>query len=276
MRAPGARPLDARPGLIAAALVFFVYGGLALSVDFPRAAFGFQSDEATYYMMGHSLADDGDLDIPARRPRTRLARVSERSGGRVPEAGTRPFASGSMPRPLSSTCSYGADPDKQRLYYGKSFIYPLFASPFVWLFGTNGFLVLHALLLALAIGAATCSSPRAARRQWPLLLATAFLSRFRRAGLFRVDYAGAVQSRRSWSSATSAGSYKEVASPASRSAGMRWLFSRHVRCPGGACSSDSRRSRRPPNALLFVADPVRPALATPLASGRGDRHRRSA
>ena len=60
-RAPGARPLDARPGLIAAALVFFVYGGMALSVDFPRAAFGFQSDEATYYMMGHSLASDGDL-----------------------------------------------------------------------------------------------------------------------------------------------------------------------------------------------------------------------
>ncbi len=31
------------------------------SVDFPRAALGIQSDEATYYMMGHSLAQDGDL-----------------------------------------------------------------------------------------------------------------------------------------------------------------------------------------------------------------------
>ena len=38
-----------------------VYGGLALTVDFPRAAMGIQSDEATYYMMGHSLAEDGDL-----------------------------------------------------------------------------------------------------------------------------------------------------------------------------------------------------------------------
>ena len=38
-----------------------VYGGLALAVDFPRAAFGIQSDEATYYMMGYSLALDGDL-----------------------------------------------------------------------------------------------------------------------------------------------------------------------------------------------------------------------
>ena len=52
---------DATAGLIAAALVLCLYGGIALSVDFPRAAFGIQSDEATYYMMGHSLAQDGDL-----------------------------------------------------------------------------------------------------------------------------------------------------------------------------------------------------------------------
>ena len=33
-----ANVIDVRPGLVAAAIVFFVYGGLALSVDFPRAA----------------------------------------------------------------------------------------------------------------------------------------------------------------------------------------------------------------------------------------------
>src|SRR5205823_6301349 len=43
------------------------------------------------------------------------------------------------------------DPDPQRLYYGKSFIYPLFAAPFVKMFGTNGFLVLHALLLSMVV-----------------------------------------------------------------------------------------------------------------------------
>ncbi len=41
------------------------------------------------------------------------------------------------------------DPDPSRYFYGKSFIYSAFAAPFVRLFGTNGFLVLHALLLAL-------------------------------------------------------------------------------------------------------------------------------
>jgi hypothetical protein len=70
--------------------------------------------------------------------------------------------------------SYGPDPDKQRLYYGKSFIYPLAAAPFVWLFGTNGFLVLHALLLAAAVAAgylflAARSSPAVS-----LLLSSAF------------------------------------------------------------------------------------------------------
>ncbi|MGH9411891.1 MAG: hypothetical protein ACRD1V_20845, partial [Vicinamibacterales bacterium] len=48
--------MSARPGLILAGVLLCVYGMLALTVDFPRAAYGFQSDEATYYMMGQSLA----------------------------------------------------------------------------------------------------------------------------------------------------------------------------------------------------------------------------
>ena len=50
--------------------------------------------------------------------------------------------------------STGDDPRTDRVYYGKSYIYPLVAAPFVWLFGTNGFLVLHALLLVLNVAAA--------------------------------------------------------------------------------------------------------------------------
>src|SRR3954447_25229819 len=52
---------DFRPGALLALLLLCVYGGIAVSVDFPRTAMGIQSDEATYYMMGHSLAEDGDL-----------------------------------------------------------------------------------------------------------------------------------------------------------------------------------------------------------------------
>ena len=47
--------------------------------------------------------------------------------------------------------AHADDPDQSRLFYGKSFIYPLVAAPFVKLFGTNGFLVLHAVLLALVV-----------------------------------------------------------------------------------------------------------------------------
>ena len=35
--------------------------GFALTVNFPSAAHGFQSDEATYYMLGQSLARDHDF-----------------------------------------------------------------------------------------------------------------------------------------------------------------------------------------------------------------------
>ena len=49
------------PGMVLASVLLCLYGGLSLTVDFPHAAIGIQSDEATYYMMGHSLAEDGDL-----------------------------------------------------------------------------------------------------------------------------------------------------------------------------------------------------------------------
>ena len=143
----GVAGADVVPGLIAAALVLAVYGGLALSVDFPRAAGGFKSDEATYYMMAHSLAADGDLtyrrgdlarvwhEFPAGPTGLFLKKgrdVRVRTNGRFPFVHLR----------------YQPDPDDTRLYYGKSFMYPLVAAPFVRAFGTNGFVLLQALMLA--------------------------------------------------------------------------------------------------------------------------------
>ena len=49
------------PGVVAALLLALLLGGFALAVDFPKAAYGFQSDEASYYTLGHSLARDGDF-----------------------------------------------------------------------------------------------------------------------------------------------------------------------------------------------------------------------
>jgi hypothetical protein len=134
---PAERSTNLRPGLIAAAGFLCVYGAIALSVDFPRAALGFKSDEATYYMMAYSLTEDGDLTYTKED----LIRV------------WREFPSGPAGVFLKKGRTLGGapDPNPNRLYYGKSFIYPLVAAPFVKVFGTNGFLVLHALLLSIVI-----------------------------------------------------------------------------------------------------------------------------
>ena len=121
-----------------------IYGGLALTIDFPKAAIGIQSDEATYYMMGYSLAKDGDLEYR----REDLVRVwREFSGGPSGlflKQGRDIVEGGLMLRPPFVWTRTQPDPDPSRYYYGKSFAYPLAAAPFVRVFGTNGFLVLHA------------------------------------------------------------------------------------------------------------------------------------
>ncbi len=138
------------PGVVLASVLLCMYGGLALTVDFPRAAIGIQSDEATYYMMGHSLAEDGDLTYR----REDLVRVWREfpSGptGLFLKKGRDIVQAGLMLRPPFFWTTTRSDPDPTRYFYGKSFVYPLAAAPFVRLFGTNGFLVLNALLLTLA------------------------------------------------------------------------------------------------------------------------------
>ena len=138
------------PGAALVAILFCIYGGLALTVDFPRSAMGIQSDEATYYMMGHSIATDGDLTYR----REDLARVWREfpSGpsGVFLKRGNDVLDWGFMRRPPFVWIRTQIDAQHEsRLFYGKSFIYPVFAAPFVKIFGTNGFLVLHAILMTL-------------------------------------------------------------------------------------------------------------------------------
>jgi hypothetical protein len=138
-------------GTLATLLVGVALLGFALSVDFPRAAHGFKGDEATYYSLAHSLARDHDFSFT----REDLVRVWDefptgpegiflKRGRRVTLRRADAFPWVRIGKP------YVVD----RLFYGKSFIYPLVAAPFVRLFGTNGFLVLHALLLTICFGAA--------------------------------------------------------------------------------------------------------------------------
>ena len=143
-----------RAGLLATVIVAALYGGVAFSVDFRNAAIGFQSDEATYYLMGHSLAADGDLAY-RRADLARGYREFE-SGpqGVFLKRGTDVSGFRLTTRPPFVAVTGTPDPDPTRLYYGKSFIYPLVAAPFVRLFGTSGFLVVNAALLCAAFFAA--------------------------------------------------------------------------------------------------------------------------
>ena len=125
----------------------------ALSVDFVKASNGgFFGDGATYYSLAHSLADDFDFEYQ----RNDLVRV------------WKEFPSG----PQGIFLKRGAG---NHLFFAKSYIYPLFAAPFVWLFGTNGFLVLHAVLMALCF---LCAYAFLVARSHPvaaLIFAVAFL-----------------------------------------------------------------------------------------------------
>lgn len=126
------RSLAWRLGAATTAAVGIVLTTWALSTDFVEAANNaFFGDAATYYMLGHSLADDLDFEYQ----REDLVRV------------WREFPSG----PEGVFLKRGKD---SHLFFAKSFIYPLLASPFIWLFGTNGFMVFHALLMTLSFACA--------------------------------------------------------------------------------------------------------------------------
>jgi len=125
----------------------------SVSLDMVKATGGgFFGDAATYYTLGHSLAGDFDIEFQ----RTDLSRVWEE------------FPTG----PEGLFLKRGRD---AKLFFAKSYIYPLFAAPFIWLFGTNGFLVFHALLMT---GCFLCAYSFLAARSHPvsaLIFAFAFL-----------------------------------------------------------------------------------------------------
>jgi hypothetical protein len=136
------------PGAIASVALGLLLLAFAATFDLPRETQTFKGDEATYYSLTKSLAADFDFAFERRD----LTRVWEEFRGgpegiflkrgkvnRIRAAAGFPFI-----RRVKLE-----DPVRTRLYYAKSFIYPLVAAPFVFLFGTHGFLVLHALLLSL-------------------------------------------------------------------------------------------------------------------------------
>jgi hypothetical protein len=138
-----------RLGAASTATIAAVLLAWALSVNYPKASYGFFSDASTYYGLAHSLADDGDFEFR----REDLVRVWREfpSGpeGIFLKRGTDPDLRVDGAPPFVHVDAR-PDADATRLFFAKAYLYPLFAAPFVWAFGTNGFLVLHVLVVVVS------------------------------------------------------------------------------------------------------------------------------
>jgi hypothetical protein len=251
---PAVQPVtDAPPthtGLLLALVVLCVYGAVALTVDFPRAGFGFQSDEATYYMMGHSLAEDGDLTYRKED----LVRVWREfpSGptGVFLKKGQKVKGVSFLLKPPFVKIAGAPDSDSRRLFFAKSFIYPVFAAPFVKLFGTNGFLVLHAILLSLVVLCGYLFLRARMRAPVAALLVTSFVM----ASVVPVYFVWITAEFFNFSTVFLAyfcWLYKEVAVRDRTPRGLRWLF-----CGGSDVAAAALLGiatfSKPSNAIMFA------------------------
>jgi len=104
-------------------LLFIIFFSFATELPKTKKG-GFFSDESSYYSILQSLAFDGDLQYT----RADIIRIRE------------VFWVG----PMGVFLRKGHD---GRLYYAKSFIYPLAITPFFRLFGTHGILLANGLMI---------------------------------------------------------------------------------------------------------------------------------
>ena len=112
-------------------LIFLFALGLSLFINIPALQKEFLfADEATYFAITQSLAYDFDLEYSMQ--------------GQDLNRYTRIFGSG----PQGIFLKKGKD---GKIFFAKSFIYPLFSAPFLKIFGVNGFFVFHTLLLMLMV-----------------------------------------------------------------------------------------------------------------------------
>lgn len=120
---------EKKPALTALLLIFLFFLGFSLFINLPAMYNNFLfADQAVYFSMGMSIAKDGDLEFSNKD----LVRYYQN------------FVAG----PQGIFLKRGTD---GKIFYAKSFAYPLMAAPFVKVFGANGFFVFHALLLGLVL-----------------------------------------------------------------------------------------------------------------------------
>lgn len=133
-------------GPVTAVMLLAAGVAAALSIPLGPSGFGIKGDEATYVTMAFSAAYDLDF-VYEKRDLERFWRIYERGPEGI-------FLKRGQERDISVDWRWpfvhsSVRPDNRadRLYFGKAFLYPLVAGPFVRAAGLNGFLLLHAILL---------------------------------------------------------------------------------------------------------------------------------
>jgi hypothetical protein len=123
---------EKKGALTAIVLISAVFLGFALFADLPALHDGFlAADQATYFSIAQSLAYDHDLEYTKKD----LIRYKEQ------------FWAG----PQGIFLKRVKTPSGEKLFFAKSMAYALFAAPFVRVFGPNGPIVFHVLLIFLLL-----------------------------------------------------------------------------------------------------------------------------
>jgi hypothetical protein len=134
---------------VVGAVLLVVAIAAAVSVDIVKTGYGVKSDEATYVMMALSVAYDHDLAYE-RRDLERFAGFYHAGPSGVFLKSGKQLRLRMDGRPPFLHLVRTPERRSNRLYYGKAFIYSVFAAPFVRLLGLNGLLVFNVLLVAAA------------------------------------------------------------------------------------------------------------------------------
>jgi hypothetical protein len=174
--------VSGRSAAVFGGTLFIICLAAALSVDVVKTGFGLKGDEATYVSTGLSAAFDYDLTYERRDLERFFGLYRSGPDGIFLKRGKRQHLQVDAIAPfvhITTTPDLRSD----RLYFGKALLYGVLASPFVRLFGLNGFLVFHVVLL---FSAAACPARfrRAFKPGSALLFTAAFVSQLRASMVF--------------------------------------------------------------------------------------------